>query len=85
MVYSSAYIRAVEIIKRRINEGDGRWELLGAEGRMFAWIDDDGVVKKDVFMVFPAVETGPVVGSHDECERLFGIGFAEFAERVVGI
>ena len=52
---------------------------------MLARIDDDGVVKENFLMVLPAVESCPVVRTHDESERLFRIGFTEFAECIVGV
>ena len=52
---------------------------------MLARIDDDGVVKEYFLMVFPAGESCPVVRTHDEGERLFGIGFTESAECIVGV
>ena len=77
--------RAVEIIEGCVDEGDTRWKCGGIDGGIVTRIDDDGIVTEDFFVVFPAVEGEPVVGSHDQGEVVLGVSLGEFAERVVRI
>ena len=77
--------RAVEIVEGRVDEGDTRWKCGGIDSGVMPRIDDDGIVTEDFFVVFPAVEGDPVVGSHDQGEVVLGVSLGELAERVVRI
>ena len=77
--------RAVEIVEGRVDEGDTQWKCGSIDSGVVPRINDDGIVAEDFFVVFPAVESEPVVGSHDQGEVVLGVSLGEFAERVVRI
>ena len=80
-----ANVGAIEGIEWGVGEGHMGRKCGGVDDVMGARIHHDGVATQNVFVVIPMGERQPVVGTHDECEIFFGIGFRQFAQRSVGV
>ena len=80
-----ANVGAIEGIEWGVGEGHMGRKCGGVDDVMGARIHHDGVAAQNVFVVIPMRERQPVVGTHDECEIFFGIGFRQFAQRSVGV
>ena len=74
-----------DIVEREVYVADGWGECGWVYAAALAWIDDDGVVGKQLLVVAPEVEALPVVASHDEGKPVVGIGFLKSLHGDIGI
>ena len=80
-----ANVGAVEGIEWGVGKCDMGRQCVGVDNVMWSWIHHDGIAAQNVFVVIPMGKRQPVVGTHDECKVLVGIGGRQFAQCPIGV
>ena len=80
-----ANVGAVEGIEWGVGKCDMGRQCVGVDNVMWSWIHHDGIAAQNVFVMIPMGKRQPVVGTHDECKVLVGIGGRQFAQCPIGV
>ena len=80
-----ANVGAVEGIEWGVGKCDMGRQCVGGDNVMWSWIHHDGIAAQNVFVMIPMGKRQPVVGTHDECKVLVGIGGRQFAQCPIGV